>query len=280
MKDLFKKKLSINEGVSLLIPALNEEKTIEEVVERCAQQPIVTQLIIINDGSTDNTKGVLEKIEKRFKPGDQKSGVKITVIHHSKNQGKGAAIKNGLSKALGKYIMVQDADLEYFPEEIQKLFQKAEHNKDGIVFGSRAKSRKKSYFLAILGNIYLSTMFNLLFGFRLDDSYTCYKLMPRKVWQRLNLQLTGFEIDAELIAKLGMLGYKIEETPISYNPRKYSQGKKIKWTDLLKATSAALKIRFLKDIKKTLPLNDEVYLPATDPTDPLSVHIASENFSK
>src|SRR3989344_64665 len=228
-----------NIGVSLIIPALNEEKTIEQVIRRCLKQQVVTQLVIINDGSTDGTKAILDKLGEEFNRHRQE----LTIIHHPKNQGKGAAIKNGLAKVSGKYVMVQDADLEYSPEEIINLFNEAEKTKDGIVFGSRAKSRKKSYFLAILGNIYLSLMFNVLFGFRLADAYTCYKLMPNKVWQKLNLKKSGFEIDAELIAKLGMMGYKIKEIPISYNPRKYKEGKKIKWIDLLKATRAALDIR-------------------------------------
>lgn len=243
MKKTLKSKLKLQNGVSLIIPALNEEKTIKEVLERCAKQPSVSQLIVINDGSTDETKSILNNISKKYKKSESPL---LTIIHHSKNQGKGAAIKNGLKQAKGKYIMVQDADLEYFPEEIQNLFEKAEKSKDGIIFGSRAKSRKKSYFLAILGNIYLSTMFNILFGFRLADSYTCYKLMPNKVWQELDLQLTGFEIDAELIAKLGIKKYQIIEIPISYNPRKYSEGKKINWKDLIKASFTAFRIRFYK----------------------------------
>lgn len=228
----------MKDGVSLIIPVLNEEKTLLTIFDKCAAQSVVKQLVIINDGSTDNTKSILNKISK-------KSNTKplITVVHHQCNLGKGAAIRTGLSKVLGKYVMVQDADLEYSPSEIINLFKKAEEIKNGIVFGTRSHHKKKGYLLAQLGNWYLNLMFNFLFGYHLTDSYTCYKLLPSIIWQKMKLKSNGFEIDSELIAKLGVSGYKITEVPISYFPRKYSEGKKIKWIDLFKATWIALKIR-------------------------------------
>lgn len=227
-------------GVSLIIPVLNEEKTLETIVERCSKQKVLKQLVIVNDGSIDNSREVLEKIMKRSV---KNKGPLITVIHHKKNMGKGAAIKTGLANTLGEYTMVQDADLEYYPEEIVKLYERAVKSRDGIVFGTRTRGKNKGYLLAQLGNWYLNTMFNLLFGLNLTDSYTCYKLMPNRVWQKIKLKSNGFEIDSELVAKLGVKKYRILEEPISYNPRKYSEGKKIKWVDLIKATLAALKVR-------------------------------------
>lgn len=227
-------------SVSLIIPVLNEEKTLKSIVDRCSKQKIIKQLVIVNDGSTDNSKKILNSISKSL----SKNPI-ITVIHHKQNMGKGAAIKTGLTEVLGKYVMVQDADLEYSPEEIINLFKKAERSKDGIVFGTRTRGKNKGYLLAQLGNWYLNTMFNLLFGYNLTDSYTCYKLLPKKIWHEMNLQSNGFEIDSELVAKLGVKRYKIKEVPISYNPRKYHEGKKIKWFDLIRATTAAIKIRFL-----------------------------------
>lgn len=228
-------------GVSLIIPVLNEEKTLETIVERCSKQKVLKQLVIVNDGSTDRSREVLEKLKKRsFKI----KGPLITVIHHKINMGKGAAIKTGLMNTLGEYTMVQDADLEYYPEEIVKLYDRAVKSRDGIVFGTRTRGKNKGYLLAQLGNWYLNTMFNFLFGLNLTDCYTCYKLMPNKIWQKLNLKSNGFEIDSELVARLGVRRLKIVEEPISYNPRKYSEGKKIKWVDLIKATTAALNVRF------------------------------------
>lgn len=232
------KNLDIKDGVSLIIPVLNEEKTLTTIIDKCSHQPVISQLVIVNDGSIDNTRSILERIRKKNNAKPQ-----ITVLHHEQNKGKGAAIKTGLTKVLGKYVMVQDADLEYSPDEIKNLFNEAERLNNGIVFGSRTHHKKKGYLLAQLGNWYLNVMFNSLFGYHFTDSYTCYKLLPRSIWQKMNLKSNGFEIDSELIAKLGINGYKITEIPISYFPRKYSEGKKIKWTDLFKATWITLKIR-------------------------------------
>ncbi|MDO8503245.1 MAG: glycosyltransferase family 2 protein [bacterium] len=228
------------DGVSLIIPVLNEEKTLKTLISKCSLQKVVKQLVIVNDGSTDNTKYILNQIAKRSKHNEKQL---TTVIHHPQNMGKGAAIKTGLKYILGKYVMVQDADLEYSPADIRSLFNEAEKSKDGIIFGTRSRHRKKAYILARLGNWYLSLMYNVLFGFNLTDSYTCYKLMPRSIWLKLNLESNGFEIDSELISKLGINKFRIKEVPISYSPRKYSEGKKIKWTDLFKASWVALKIR-------------------------------------
>lgn len=232
---MIKNNLGVKDGVSLIIPVLNEEKTVLTIINKCLSQPVIRQLVIVNDGSTDKTKQILDKISKRRQF--------ITVLHHSHNMGKGAAIKSGLTKVLGKYVMVQDADLEYFPEEIKYLFDRAEKEENGIVFGTRSHYKRRGYLLAQLGNWYLNVMFNFLFEYNLTDSYTCYKLLPRDIWQKMYLKSNGFEIDAELIAKLGMNHYPISEVPISYFPRKYSEGKKIQWIDLFKATAVAIKIR-------------------------------------
>ncbi|MBI3103871.1 glycosyltransferase family 2 protein [Candidatus Daviesbacteria bacterium] len=226
-------------GVSLIIPVLDEEKTLTDIISKCSKETVVKQLVIVNDGSTDKTKNILDRLSSENK----NSRPLITVTHHSKNLGKGAAIKTGLTRVLGKYVMVQDADLEYSPDEIKYLFNEAK-KENRIVFGTRSHHKKKGYLLAQLGNWYLNVMFNLLFGYSLTDSYTCYKLIPQTIWKKMNLVSNGFEIDAELISKLGVNGYKIKEIPISYFPRKYSEGKKIKWLDLFKATAVALRIRF------------------------------------
>ncbi len=225
--------------VSLVIPVFNEEKTLLAIIDRCSKQKVIRQLVIVNDGSWDKTRNILKRIQNT-----KRKKLIITIVHHETNLGKGMAIKTGLSKALGKYVMVQDADLEYSPEEIVNLYEKAKSSQSGIVFGTRTRGKNKGYLLAQLGNWYLNTMFNILFGLNLSDSYTCYKLLPKTVWDDLNLKSTGFEIDSELVSKLGMKKTKINEVPISYNPRKFSEGKKINWKDLIKATTIALKIRF------------------------------------
>lgn len=229
-----------HDGVTLVIPVFNEEKTLLTIIERCSKQKIVKQLVIVNDGSSDDTKNILERVKKL-----KRKNPTITVVNHKTNLGKGMAIKTGLKKASDKYVMVQDADLEYYPEEIIKLFEKANKSKSGIVFGTRTRGKNKGYLLAQLGNWYLNTMFNMFFGLNLSDSYTCYKLLPKSVWNELDLKSTGFEIDSELVSKLGIKKIQVNEVPISYNPRKFSEGKKINWLDLIKASMIAFKVRFL-----------------------------------
>lgn len=228
--------------VSLIIPVLNEENTVKRIIKECSSQKVIKQLVIVNDGSTDNTKNILEEIQKKEKSKGKK--LTLTIFHHPHNKGKGAAIKTGLSKTVGEFVMVQDADLEYSPKDIPKLLKEAIKVESGIVFGTRSRGKKKGYLLARLGNLYLNIMFRIFFGLNLSDSYTCYKLMPRKVWIELGLKSSGFEIDSELVSKLGLKGYKVYEVPISYFPRKYHEGKKIRWLDLIKATLIALKLRF------------------------------------
>ena len=230
-----KANMKVQEGVSLIIPIFNEEKTLENVISRCSKQKEVKQIVVVNDGSTDNTKKILNKLKSKLS--------KISIVNHPRNLGKGAAIKSGLRKAVGKYVMVQDADLEYSPEEIINLFEKAEKSPDGIVFGTRSHQKKKGYLLAQLGNWYLNILFNFLFNLNLTDSYTCYKLIPKKIWQKIHLESDGFEIDSELVSKLGLNKCNILEIPISYQPRKYSEGKKINWLDIIKATAVAFKVR-------------------------------------
>ena len=163
----------LKSGVTLIIPVLNEEKTLPEIIKRCSKQRIIKQLVIVNDGSTDRTGEVLDRITRK----KQQNPI-LTIIHHKSNLGKGSAIKTGLKKALAKYVMVQDADLEYSPEDIIKLYKKAEETRDGIVFGSRTRGKNKGYLLAQLGNWYLNKMFNILF----------YYFPNRKLFKQLNFQ--------------------------------------------------------------------------------------------
>lgn len=231
-------KISIKRDISLIIPVYNEQNTLKKIIDQCSKQKTVKQLIIVNDGSTDKTALILNRLKNKFQT------PKLTIINHKVNLGKGAAIRDGLKIAAGKYIMVQDADLEYSPDDIKTLYIAAENSKDKIIFGTRSQNKKKSYLLAQLGNYYLNQMFNRLFNLKLTDSYTCYKLMPREVWDKLKLYSNGFEIDAELVSKLGKKGYRVVEVPIFYNPRKYSEGKKINWLDLIRASLVSIKIKF------------------------------------
>lgn len=223
--------------LTVIIPVFNEEKTIKKVLAEVLKQKIVSQIIIVDDGSQDKTRDILKKIRR------QTSLQKLSVILHNTNQGKGAAIRTGLIYAKEDYIIIQDADLEYNPQEYRKLVESA--SEKTVVYGSRIiGNNPRAYWRTYFGNIIVTAFANLLFGTNLTDSYTCYKLIPLKIAKRLNLSSNGFEIEAEITGKLATLGVPIVEVPISYQPRSYEAGKKIKARDASKGILTFLKIRF------------------------------------
>lgn len=221
--------------VSIIIPAYNEESTIEAVVNKVLKQRCIGEIIIIDDNSKDNTLNILKK--SKFRRSN------IEIIKHKKNFGKGGAIVSGIKRAKYPYILIQDADLEYNPDDYKILLKKAGQKK--AVYGSRLINKNPhAYELTYLGNVFLTTLHNILFRDNLTDSYTCYKLIPTKIARSLKLKSNGFEIEAEITAKLKKRNIPIIEVPISYSPRKYEDGKKIKAVDALKGAFVFLKIRF------------------------------------
>ena len=217
--------------LSILIPVLNEEKTIKKVIERVLLQKSVFEIIVIDDGSTDDT---LKKLNNIKNP-------KLKILKHQKNLGKGAAIQTALKKVIGDYILTQDGDLEYNPDEYIKLIKKASPSK--AVYGSRIKGNNPhAYTRTYLGNTFITALANFLFGTNLTDSYTCYKLIPTKLARNLYLKSSGFEIEAEITGKLAKGKTDIIEVPISFSPRKYEEGKKIKFKDAILGTLTYLKI--------------------------------------
>ena len=219
--------------LSVIIPTLNEESTILQTIKKVLAQKSVNQIIVIDDGSTDNTLKLIKKIKSR----------RLTVISHKQNLGKGAAIRTGLLYAREDLVIIQDADLEYDPKEYDKLINHATPN--SVVYGSRIKGNNPhAYTRTYLGNTFITAFANLLFGIHLTDSYTCYKLIPYKIAKSLNLQSNGFEIEAEITGKLARKKIPIIEIPISFNPRTYEQGKKIKAKDAAWGVFIFLKLRF------------------------------------
>lgn len=217
----------------VIIPVFNEQKTLKESIEKVLSQSVVKRILVVDDGSTDKTPEILRSIGNN----------KIKVITHHKNLGKGAALRTGFSKVSGDFVIVQDADLEYNPHEYSKLLKSA--SPDTVVYGSRIKGQNAhAYTMTYLGNVLVTLVCNLLFGTKLTDSYTCYKLLPTKIAKELKLQSNGFEIEAEITANLLKKGIKIIEVPIKYSPRTYEQGKKIKAKDALLGILTYLKIRF------------------------------------
>lgn len=217
--------------LSILIPVFNEENTIKKVVDSVLKQKQVNEVIVINDGSTDKTLNILRQIKVS----------RLKIITHKNNLGKGSAIRTGFKKITGDFILIQDADLEYNPEEYKKLISISSHK--NVVYGSRMKSNNPhAYERTYLGNVLLTSICNLLFGTKLTDSYTCYKLIPAKIAKSLKLKSNGFEIEAEITAKLAKKNVEIIEVPISYNPRSYEQGKKIKAKDAIRGLMTFLRV--------------------------------------
>ena len=220
--------------LSVVVPTLNESKTILKVLKVLDSHELIHEILVIDDGSTDNT----PKILKAFK-----SKKKFTVLTHLSNLGKGAAVRWAFKKITGDFVIIQDADLEYNPKEYKKLIEKA--GKNHVVYGSRIiSSNPKAYLRTYLGNVLLTQFCNLLYGTQLTDSYTCYKLIPTKIVKSLDLSSNGFEIEAEITAQLAKKKIQLLEVPISYKPRSYEKGKKIKAKDAIKGILTYVKLRF------------------------------------
>ena len=222
--------------LSIIIPAYNEEKSIQDIISKVKKikLPWEKEIIVVDDYSKDSTKAILKKIR----------GIKI--FSHKINQGKGAAMRTGASKATGDYVIWQDADLEYNPEDIKKILNRAIKNKLGVVYGSRALEQKNkySYLSYYLGNKLLNIVTKILYLSRITDMETGYKLIKKNLLVKLNLKSNKFDIEPEITAKILKRGIRIIEVPISYRPRSIKQGKKIRWRDGVAALWTLVKYRF------------------------------------
>ncbi|MBU1085757.1 MAG: glycosyltransferase family 2 protein [Candidatus Beckwithbacteria bacterium] len=221
--------------LSIIIPVYNEEKFVSEIIKRVKNVKLpktIKQIIVVNDGSTDKTKTKLNQIKG------------ILLINLPSNQGKGAAIKAGLKKATGDYVLVQDADLEYDPQDIPSLLEPILTKKAQVVYGSRFLGpHKNMLFWHQMGNKFLSFMTNLLFNTTLSDMEVCYKLIPTKLLKSFNLKQNRFGFEPEVTAKILKSDTRIYEVPISYAGREFHEGKKITWKDGIKAFFLIIKYR-------------------------------------
>jgi len=226
--------------ISIIVPVYNEEKTVEKIIEELknVELPVKKEIIVIDDNSSDNSFSILNKIKG------------IILLRHGRNVGKGAAIKTGLNVANGDIIMVQDADLEYDPNDIFNLIAPIIEKKCQVVYGSRFfKNENNNWKIPshYIGNKLLSFITNLLYGGQITDMETCYKILSREVIEKikkLGLNAEGFEFEPEITAKILKLGYKIIELPISFSPRGFDEGKKINWKDGVKAIYYLIYYRF------------------------------------
>jgi glycosyltransferase involved in cell wall biosynthesis len=214
--------------LSVIIPVFNEEKTIGLVISRVAALPLNTEIVIVDDCSTDGTRAVLSKLTDV--PG-------LKIILKNENQGKGAALRTGLEHVTGDYIIVQDADLEYNPRDIPGILQPLLRDEADVVYGSRfiGEDQQDESWIHRMGNAVLTGASNLLSGLRLTDMETCYKAFSKKVLRDLTIEQNRFGIEPEVTAKLARRGYRFAEVPISYESRGYDEGKKIGIRDLFNA---------------------------------------------
>jgi glycosyltransferase involved in cell wall biosynthesis len=221
--------------LGVIIPAYNEERSIELVVRRVLQEPSVEQVVIVDDCSTDGTLAAARRFA--LDP-------RVTVKHHPANQGKGAAIRTGLEAIKAPLVIIQDADLEYDPADYSKLIAPILRGRADVVFGIRGFAGHSAYsYWFVVGNRIVTTTTNILFNCYIQDMETGFKAMRTSLMRRLGLKGSRFDIEPEITGRILRLGYRIYEVPIDYSARTRAQGKKLTWLDGVKALFVLLRIR-------------------------------------
>lgn len=222
--------------LSVIIPVYNEKATITALLERVRGVAIDKEIIVVDDYSADGSREILARLDDPL----------VSVYLHDRNQGKGAAVRTGLAHATGEYVIIQDADLEYDPDEYPKLLAPIIEGRADVVYGSRFKGQIHDMTLIqAVGNRFLTLLTNTLYGTSLSDMETCYKLVPTAVMQGLKLRSRSFEFEPEVTAKLLKRGCRILEIPITYSARGSEEGKKISWTHGFPAAWCLIKYRFV-----------------------------------
>ena len=224
--------------LSVVIPVYNEVKNVGEILRRVQATGLASEIVVVDDCSQDGTRPVLQQLDGR-------NGVRVLL--HDQNRGKGAAVRTGMQQAQGEIILIQDADLEYDPRDYPMLLQPIEEGRADVVYGSRflGGPRRAAMFWHMIANQLLTFMTNILYDTILTDMETGYKLFRREVIQGMKLRASRFDFEPEFTAKILKRRYRIYEVPISFNPRDYSEGKKIKLYDAFAAVWTLLKYRFV-----------------------------------
>lgn len=218
------------------MPVYNERATIEEIIGRVLAVPLRIELIVVDDGSQDGTRELLPELQRRYA---------FNLFLQPKNAGKGSALRRGFKEVTGDLVVIQDADLEYSPEEYPELIELICQGRADVVYGSRFIGRHRVFlFSHYLGNRLLTFLTNVLYNTMLTDMETCYKAMRVEVLRSMTLRSNGFGIEPEITAKVFKRGYRVYEVPITYDGRGYEEGKKITWRDGLVALWVLLKYRF------------------------------------
>jgi glycosyltransferase involved in cell wall biosynthesis len=222
--------------VSVVMPCYNERETIDEIIRRVLAVPVRIELIVVDDGSKDGTRDILSGLAEELK---------FKLVFQPANAGKGSALRRGFEEVTGDIVLIQDADLEYSPEEYPELIQLICQGRADVVYGSRFLGRHRVFlFTHYVGNRLLTLITNVLYNTMLTDMETCYKVMRTEVLRSMQLQANGFGIEPELTAKIFKRHYRVYEVPITYDGRGYDEGKKITWRDGVVALWVLLKYRF------------------------------------
>ena len=226
--------------LSVIVPVYNEEKTLSRIIEKVQKSSlnIEKEIIVVNDASKDGSKEIILDLLKKYD--------NIKYFEHEKNMGKGAAIRTGLKNFDGDFVVIQDGDLEYNPEDFERLLEPILAGKSDVVYGSRMKGKISGYQIPshYYGNLFLSYITRILYNKNVTDMETCYKMMKKEVAESLNLKSNRFNVEPEITAKIIKKGYRLIEIPINYNSRSFLEGKKITWKDGLSAMATLLKYRF------------------------------------
>jgi glycosyltransferase involved in cell wall biosynthesis len=222
--------------LSVVMPVYNERYTIDEIIRRVLSVNLRIELIVVDDCSTDGTSAMLDALQ---------SELHFKLLRQPVNQGKGAALRRGFAAVTGDVVIIQDADLEYSPEEYPELIELICQGRADVVYGSRFLGRHRVFlFTHYLGNRLLNIVTNVLYNTMLTDMETCYKVMTVGVLRSITLHSNGFGIEPEITAKVFKRGYRVYEIPITYDGRGYKEGKKITWRDGFVALWVLLKYRF------------------------------------
>jgi glycosyltransferase involved in cell wall biosynthesis len=222
--------------LSVVMPVYNERGTIEEIIGRVLAVPLRIELIVVDDASTDGTRDRLTELQKRYG---------FELVLQPCNRGKGAALRAGFERVSGDVVVIQDADLEYSPEEYPALLELIRCGRADVVYGSRFLGRHRAFlFTHYVGNRVLTLVTNVLYDTILTDMETCFKMMRVEVLRSMSLQSNRFGIEPELTAKIFKRGYRVYEVPITYDGRDFQDGKKITWRDGLVALWVLIKYRF------------------------------------